>query len=90
MKKQKTKYTHNSEWIELPGSEKKTLLMLLHYFNEGGSKDEALKLIKNKWVMKIYTLPHPQHPRYNSIKSIRSQYWSYIKKLINKYIIENE
>ena len=87
-KKDKIQYTHTADWSQVTGVEKKTILTILLLFNEAGSYDGGMKLIKNKWVRKVYPLPIPTSPRYNSIKSVRSQYWCTIKRLIDLYIIE--
>ena len=88
MKKEKKQYTHSDEWYQIPPNKKKLLMLILMYFNEAGNKTDAIKLIKNRWVRKIYPLPIPTNPNYNSRKSVRSQYWSKINEIIKDYVIE--
>ncbi|REE07865.1 hypothetical protein DFQ09_11059 [Winogradskyella pacifica] len=87
-KVEKTKYTHKDEWHQIPSSKKKLVLLVLMYFNEAGNREDAIKLIRNRWVRKIYPLPRPNHNNYNSKKAIRSQYWRKLNSIIDEYIIE--
>lgn len=85
---EKKQYTHNEDWENIPPTERKLLMFALKFYNEAGNHEDAIKLIRNRWVRKVYPLPRPNHHTYNSRKKCRSQYWLTINAVIRKYIIE--
>lgn len=87
-KKEKTKFTHVGEFEQIPASDRKLIMLILMYYNEAGSREEGKKLLRRRWVCKIYTLPRPTHHTYNSIKATRSAYWRRLNYIIDKYIVE--
>jgi len=86
---EKTKYTHNCEWGQIPASKKKLVLLILMYMNEAGNYEDGIKLIRNRWVRKIYPLPRPFMANYNSQKATRSKYWRQLNDIMDEYIIED-
>jgi len=87
-KKEKKQFTHNCEWEQIPASKKKLVLLMIMLFNEAGNFEDGIKLIRNRWVRKIYPLPRPFMPNYNSQKATRSKYWRQLNSMMDEFIIE--
>lgn len=76
------------ELNQIPPHKRKLVMLSLLFLNEAGNRKDAIKLIRNQWVRKLYPLPRTFHRDYNSQKSVRSNYWRKINNAIDEYIIE--
>jgi hypothetical protein len=87
-KSEKKQFTHVGEWEHIPAQSRKLVMLALMFLNEAGDSEEATKLMRNRWVRKLYPLPRPTDKNYNSQKAVRSSYWRQINYCIEQYIIE--
>lgn len=85
---EKKQFTHVGEWEQIPAHNRKMVMLALMFLNEAGDIAEATKLMRNRWVRKVYPLPRPTDKKYLSQKAVRSSYWRKINDCIEQYIIE--
>jgi hypothetical protein len=87
-KSEKKQFTHVGELEHIPAHRRKLVMLALMFLNEAGDSEEAVKLMRNRWVRKLYPLPRPTDRNYNSQKAVRSSYWRKINYCIEQYIVE--
>ncbi|WP_027137361.1 hypothetical protein [Gaetbulibacter saemankumensis] len=87
-KRNKKQFKVTDDYNQLTHSQRKNLLLVLYFINEAGDISNGKTLLKNRWLRKIYPLPRPNDPTYNTRKAVRSAYWVKLNSMIKNYIIE--
>ena len=87
---EKKKWKLNTEFNLLTLNERKEALVLLYFLNSYGNTIKAFKELKSNWVNNIYKLPKISDRKYNSVKNGRYNILSRMRKLQEKYMVEQQ
>jgi len=85
---EKNKWMLNTEFHMLTVNERKDAIVLLYFLNTYGDQIEAFKELKSAWVNNIYELPKTSSAEYNSVKNGRYNILLRMRKLQEKYMVE--